>query len=288
MLARKGRLVAADAGKAGEDSISRIQDLTLRSSTGLEVHALLRAPKAGAPRAPAAVLLGGIERGRRIAIAAGLDGIARQAVIVSADYPLEVGPQIWEGLGMLSLLPRVRSAAFDSVAQTLLLLDYLEGRADVDPGRLFLVGSSMGAPVVTVAGGIDRRPAAVIVLYGGGRLAGLIAHTLEHPAQPRPYPHWAAVLTGHTLTWLFAPLAPERYAPAIAPRRFLMINGGGDTLVPRDSVLALYDAARPPKELIWIEGEHIQPDEAALIAQVGSVIVGWLEQHGVLAIGRTP
>jgi dienelactone hydrolase len=288
LQARKGTLIAADLGPGREDAVSRIQELTLRGSTGIEIRALLRLPKAGAPRAPAAVILGGIERGRDIAAAAGLEGIARRAVIISPDYPSTVRGQRWEGLGLLRALPRVRPAAFDSVAQTLLLLDYLERRPDVDPRRLFLVGSSMGAPVVTVAGGVDPRPAAVVVLYGGGRLPELIAHTLEHPAQPRPYPHWAAVLTSQTLTWLFAPLAPERYAPAITPRRFLMINAVGDTLVPRESVLALYEAARPPKELIWIEGEHIHPDETTLIARVGALVTEWLEKHGLLPIGRTP
>lgn len=249
---------------------------------------LLRVPKAGESRAPAAVIVGGIQRGRRIAIAAGLDAIARQAVIVSPDYPLEQRRHTFEGLGLLTALPRIRPAAFDSVAQTLLLLDYLETRPDVDARRLFLVGGSMGAPIVTVAGGVDPRPAAVVVLYGGGQLAALIAHTLEHPAQPRPYPHWAAVVTGYGLSWLFAPLAPERYAPAIAPRRFLMINGAGDSLVPRANVLALYEAARPPKELIWVEGEHIQPEETALIAHVGTVVSAWLEKHGLLTMGQSP
>ncbi len=248
----------------------------------------MRVPKAGEPRAPAAVIVGGIQRGRRIATAAGLDGIARQAVIVSPDYPLEQRRHTFEGLSLLATLPYIRPAAFDSVAQALLLLDYLETRPDVDRQRLFLVGGSMGAPIVTIAGGVDPRPAAVVVLYGGGQLASLIAHTLEHPGQPRPYPHWAAVLTGQGLTWLFAPLAPERYAPAIAPRRFLMINGAGDSLVPRANVLALYDAARQPKELIWIEGEHIQPEETALIAQVSSTISAWLEKQGLLTIGRAP
>jgi dienelactone hydrolase len=288
LLARKGRLIAVEPGPAREDAVSRIQELTLLSSAGLRVRALLRVPKAGEGRGPAAVIVGGIQLGRRIATAAGLDRIARQTVIVSPDYPLEQRRHTFEGLSLLTTLPYIRPAAFDSVAQALLLLDYLETRPDVDPRRLFLVGGSMGAPIVTIAGGVDRRPAAVVVLYGGGQLAALIAHTLEQPGQPRPYPHWAAVVTGQGLAWLFAPLAPERYAPAIAPRRFLMINGAGDSLVPRANVLALYDAARQPKELIWVEGEHIQPEETALIAHVSSTVSAWLEKQGLLTMGRSP
>ncbi len=288
LLARRGELIAAELGAAREDAISRVQELTLRSSTGLEVHALLRVPKSAEPRAPAAVLVGGIKRGRRIVTAAGLEAVARQAVIVAPDYPLKLRRHSWGGIGFVSTLLRVRPAALDSVAQTLLLLDYLETRPDVDRRRLFLVGGSMGAPIVTIAGGVDPRPAAVVALYGGGRLAQLIAHTLEHPAQERPYPRWAAVAVGQGLAWLIAPLAPERYAGAIAPRFFLMVNGAGDSLVPRSSVLALYDSARAPKELVWTESEHVQPDEAALIEQVGGLVSDRLHAHGVLALENPP
>ena len=281
-------MIAAELGAARTDEVSRVQELTLRSSTGLEVHALLRVPRSAEPRAPAAVLVGGIKRGRRIVTAAGLEAVARQALIVAPDYPLKLRRHSWEGIGFVSTLLRVRPAALDSVAQTLLLLDYLETRPDVDPRRLVLIGGSMGAPIVTIAGGVDQRPAAVVALYGGGQLAQLIAHTFEHPAQERPYPHWAAVAAGQGLAWLIAPLAPERYAGAIAPRFFLMVNGAGDSLVPRSSALALYDSARAPKELVWTEGEHVQPDEAALLERVGGLVADRLRTHGVLPMAPRP
>ncbi len=46
---------------------------------------------------------------------------------------------------LVSTLPRVRMAAFDTVAATLLALDYLASRPDVDAQRIFLVGGSTGA-----------------------------------------------------------------------------------------------------------------------------------------------
>jgi len=122
----------------------------------------------------------------------------------------------------------------------------------------------------------------VIVLYGGGELGPLISHTLEHPAQGRPYPHWAAWPGGHGLAWLLTPLEPARYAPLIAPRRFLMVNGRGDSLIPAANVAALYEAARDPKELIWMEGEHIQPEETALVGQVSGTVAAWLHAPGLL------
>lgn len=282
LLERKGHITSAAVTPAGEDSTSLLEELTLRSSTGLEVRALLRVPRESKPPYPAAVLIGGIKHGRKVVTAAGLESIVRHAVVVSPDYPIHPGRGSWQGINFLSTALRLRPAAFDTVAEVLLLLDYLESRPDVARQRLFLVGGSMGAVFVTVAGGVDPRPAAVVALYGGARLGPLVAHTLEQPAQDVPYPRWRALLTGHALAWLLMPLDPERYAAAISPRPFLMLNGSEDSLVPRASVLALYAAARPPKELVWVKSEHVQPSEAQLILELSGIVTSWLVNRGLL------
>ena len=105
---------------------------------------------------------------------------------------------------------------------------------------------------------------------------------LQHPAQSIHLPRWATPLVGRALAWWLTPLAPERFAPAIAPRTLIMVNGAGDSLVPRRYVLALYDAAREPKELVWVEGEHVQPSEAALLERLSGVVTARLVAHGVL------
>ena len=282
LLERKGQITRAALAPAGEDATSFFQELTLQSSTGLEVRALLRLPRGARPPYPAAVLVGGIKRGRKVVTAPGLDEIARHAVVVSPDYPIHPRRRSWTGVNFLSTALSLRPAALDAVAEVLLLLDYLESRPDVARHRLFLVGGSMGAVVVTVAGGVDPRPAAVVAMYGGARLAPLVTHTLENPAQDVPYSHWRALLTGHALAWLLLPLDPERYAPAISPRPFLMLNGSEDTLVPRASVLALYEAARAPKDLIWVKSEHVQPSEGELIRKLSGIVSLWLVHQGLL------
>lgn len=284
LLGRKGSLVSAELAPAGEDAVSTMSTLSLRSSTGLQVRALLRVPRSGAREHPAAVLVGGIKRGRRVAAVKGLETIARHAIVVSPDYPIEPRRLAWRGLALLETAGRLRPAAFDTIAEIMLLLDYLETRADVARQRLFLVGSSLGAPAVTIAGGVDSRPAAVIALYGAGQLGSLVAHTLEH-SQRDARSRWQAWLMGHALAWLVAPLAPERYAPAIAPRPFLMVNGAGDSIMPRANVLVLYEAARQPKELIWVAGDHVQPSEADLIHRLSGTIVTWLKARGLLTEG---
>jgi hypothetical protein len=282
LRARTGSLVRAQTRPLPRAGSSRLEGLELQSSTGLGVHGLVRVPEIGRPPYAGVVLVGGIKRGSRIVTVAGLDAIARNAVIVSLDYPIQLGRASWRGVAALGTFARVRPAAFDTVSDVLLLTEYLSRRPDVDPSRIFLIGGSLGAVVAVVAGAVDARPAAVVLLYGGGDLGPLIAHTLEHPAQSIRLPRWATPLVGRAFAWWLTPLAPERFAPAIAPRTLIMVNGAADSLVPRRYVLALYDAAREPKELVWVEGEHVQPSEAALLERLSGVVTARLVAHGLL------
>jgi hypothetical protein len=282
LRSRAGRLARIETTPVRDLAASRLEGLALHSSSGLDVHGLVRVPAAGPPPYAGAVIVGGIKRGSRVVTLAGLDDIARSAVLVSPDYPIQLRADSWRGLSALRTLARLRPAALDTVSEVLLLTEYLSGRADVDPQRIFLIGGSLGSAIVTVAGGIDARAAAVVLLYGGGDIAPLIAHTLRHPAQDAPVPHVMAPLVGRVLAWWLTPLAPERYAPAIAPRTLIMINGAEDSLVPRRYALALYRAAREPKELVWVEGEHVQPSESALIERLSGLVTARLVAHGLL------
>ena len=277
--ARRGRIVSAVEQPLRRVGPSSISELTLNSSTGLAVHARVRAAPAGARRRPAAVLLGGAGRGSRIVDAPGIEILEDDALIVAPDYPVRLSPQAWRGTAAVSTLLGLRGAALNAVAGVLLLVDYLESRTDVDPRRIFLVGGSLGAEVVVIAGALDPRPAAVVALYGAANVGPLIAHTLTHPAQRHPYSRWSATAAGYGLSLLLTPLEPRRYAGGIAPRPFLMVNGADDSLVPREYVLALYDAAGEPKTLVWVPGEHIQPEETALIVGSVGIVRAWLIEH---------
>src|SRR6266540_400042 len=258
---RKGRLLRAAVTPGGADDVSDLFELELRSSTGRLVRALVRVPRGAPAPYPALVLVDGAELGRRVAALRGLDSIARHAVIVSPDYPFQVDRRSLGGFG--------------------LLVDYLLSRRDVARGRIFLVGSSFGAPAVVVAGAVDGRPAAVIAIYGGGNVASLAAHVLQQGAR-EALPAWQAAVVGRALALLLVPLEPTRYAARIAPRPVLMVNGAGDSLIPRANVMALFDAAREPKEILWMRGEHVQPDEKELIGAVSGWLAAWLVRRGLL------
>ena len=61
-----------------------------------------------------------------------------------------------------------RIICLDQVEDTKSAITYLQSRADVDPDRIGLVGSSFGAAVAVYTGGVDQRVAAVISSGGWG------------------------------------------------------------------------------------------------------------------------
>ena len=57
----------------------------------------------------------------------------------------------------------------------------------------------------------------------------------------------------------------------------LMVNRAGDSL----NVIALFEAAREPKEIPWMRGDHVHPDEKELIGAVSGWLAAWLVRRGL-------
>ncbi|MFQ5846129.1 MAG: alpha/beta hydrolase [Candidatus Methylomirabilales bacterium] len=279
---RKGDLISALPLPAAPPSPERAQDLLLTSSTGLTAKVRLLSSAEG-KLLPGVILLDGIKQGRRVVDYPAIEEINKHAVVMSMDYPLVWGKK-FSGWDILPALVTFRQAALDSVSSVLLMVDYLESRPDVDKDRIILVGTSFGAPVAVIAGAIDYRPSAVAVLYGGGKLGDLITHNLRRSGRlgrtaiPRP----AAGFFGRAIAAALTPLEPTRYAPLIAPRPLLLISGADDELIPRDSVLALYRAARPPKDLWWIHSKHLRPKQQDLMRTLIRQLNQWFQRKHLL------
>ena len=280
LFARKGHLATVMPLSPATPPSHEASDLLLASSTGLTVRCRIRGAHGPGPH-PGIILLDGIKQGRRVVDYPAIAEIAQNALVISMDYPLEWIERLkwWE-------LPRaafaLRGSALDAVSAILLMLDYLEARPDVDTKRMILVGTSFGAPLAVIAGGIDPRAAAVAVLYGGGNLGELIAHNLRKSGRLGrvPIPRMGAGLIGWAAAVAIFPLEPNRYAPLITPRPFLVMSGADDELIPRERVLALHQAARPPKDLFWVQSKHLRPKQEELIRSLSKRLTEWLvEQH---------
>jgi dienelactone hydrolase len=279
LLDRKGALISALPIPATPASLEEAVDLLLTSSSGLTAKCrLLPSPEGQA--LPGVIFLDGIKQGRHVVDYPAIKEINRHAVVISMDYPFD-----WvNDLGLWDL-PRAtvafRQGALDAVSNVLLMVDYLATRPDVDPERIILVGSSFGAPLAVIAGAIDIRPAAVAIMHGGGNLGDLVAHNLRQTGRlgRTAIPPVLAGLMGQAIAWMLTPLEPNRYVPLIAPRPLLMISGSDDELIPRESVLSLFTAARPPKDLRWITSQHLRPREQDRMRGLIQQLHHWLVEH---------
>lgn len=127
-------------------------------------------------------------------------------------------------------------------------LDLLVEQRGADPKRIALIGQSRGAIVAAIAGGADRRLAAVAMLYGG---------------------HFDALERGH-----LPAACPANYIGRISPRPLLMINGTHDTdMIKETSVEPLQRLTKQPKLILWAETGHSMPTE-----EHRSALLRWLQE----------
>lgn len=127
--------------------------------------------------------------------------------------------------------------------------DLLAEQKQVDPKRIGLFGSSRGAILGSIVGGVDRRLVAVVLLNGA---------------------HFDALERAH-----LPAACPANYIGRISPSPLLMLNGLYDQDHIKDtSVEPLYRLARPPKQILWSEAGHAPPSEENRAA-----MLQWLREH---------
>jgi fermentation-respiration switch protein FrsA (DUF1100 family) len=73
-----------------------------------------------------------------------------------------------------------------------------------------------------------------------------------------------------------------RFVEKIAPTPLVMINGTEDEQVPRANTVMLYEAAREPKTLIWIESAHVHPRNIELTRRIIATLRGELVRLNIL------
>jgi hypothetical protein len=263
--ARRSQLAGVDEGPESRSAGHASRSVTIRATSGLSVDLMLRYPAPGESRAassgsrPVFLILGGYRTGDR---AATLVEDTHGTIVAALNYPYH-GPLNPKGLAVLPLVPGIRQAILDTPPAVMLALDYLLSRPDVDPLRVELVGASFGVPFVSVAAALDRRVSRLWLVHGAGKPLILLEHNLER-AVPWAVLRWPVAHVAN----IFAAgprFAPEKWVPSVSPRPIIMINAEEDERLPRHAIDALHAAARDPKEIIWLPGQHVQPNRAEII-----------------------
>ena len=217
--------------------------LSFQGSSGVRVTAVLsRQPGSGGGLRPAIIFLhGGVPQGKEATLP--VAGVLARAgwTVLSIDMPY-FGDRKTDFLTTFSeqekhdKLYNQPSTYLSWVTQITKEVsrayDLLVAERGVDPRRVALLGSSRGAMIGSIVGGIERRFAAVVLLFGA---------------------HFDALETTH-----LPAACPANYIGRIAPRPLLMVNATRDSDMIREvAVEPLFKLARQPKEIIWTDGGHM-------------------------------
>ena len=218
------------------------------------VHAEYFRPKTGT-RLPAVVVLDILDgkqvvsRGKALWLAQ--NGIPSVVVVL----PL-YGPRRPAGAPRF-LSPDVNKS-LDNVRQAVLdcrrALAWLATRPEVDPGRLGVVGTSLGSFVAGLVAASEPNVRSACLLLSGG---GLVDAFYDHPR--------AAPVTGvlrllgiskDKLKATLAPADPLTYADRLRGKRLLLIGASRDDVVPPAALARLWEATGRPK-ILWFDATHV-------------------------------
>jgi fermentation-respiration switch protein FrsA (DUF1100 family) len=197
-------------------------------------------------------------------------------IVLSMDYPYG-GPRPLQGLRVLAALPALRRTAFDTFEAALRGVDYLASRPDVDPGRIVVLGVSLGSLFAVAVGAHDPRVAAVVLIYGGGDLGLVARRNLERWGVRVP-----SFVVRPIVSAFFGEFEPLAHVERISPRHLLMIASDADEMFPPASATALYEAAREPKNLVWYDTEHLDLFDPALIRRLTTDVITALRAARIL------
>jgi hypothetical protein len=259
MLARVGELVAAEPSAPRDEGAYRVVDEELVSSSGLRVRIRTKRPSAEGPPRRALLILGGVERGRG---AVDLIDDTRGCVVSAIDYPYDGEKRKLSPAEIVQSFGALREGILDTPSALLLARQHLARQPDVDPERIELVGASLGGIFVVYAGALDDGFDRVFTLHSGGDIDRLISVGLQRHIGLAPLRASVAWLPRYML----GGYGPEHFAPRIAPRPYVMITAADDERIPRESVLSLFEAACEPKQLVWVEGWHVDGDRRETLA----------------------
>lgn len=208
---------------------------------------------------------------------------------------------------------RGRVIPLEEVADARNAVTYLTTRPEVDPGRVALCGSSLGAGVAVHAAGADQRVAAVILENGLGngeriihgmhtpeswaRFLQLMADGIRHRETTgtsmivhrfdifeMPKELQVNLTSNGSLMQFTAETAvgffmfrPEEMIARIAPRPILILHSARDRVCNFEEAFSLMRRAKPPAELHLIDGvDHfmfVDPDP-----RVGFILRDWLDR----------
>ncbi len=207
-----------------------------------------------------------------------------------------------------------RIICLDQVEDTRSALTYMAGRAEIDPARIALVGSSFGAAVAVYTAGVDPRVAAVISSGGWGdgerkfrgqhlgeeawkKFTDMLERGRRHreeTGQSLMVPRWDIVpipehlranlaqrshmeFPAETAQSMFDFVADD-VVGNIAPRPLLLLHSSVDSVTPTEQSVEMFKRAGQPTDLhLFAETDHFMFHEEN--TRVIAVVRDWLDAY---------
>jgi hypothetical protein len=274
-LERRGTLTESTERFVGEREGHMEFEITLESTTGIRSNGFLKTPVGSGKLHPAFLILGGVRTGRKT-----LEYIdnTRGIVMLALDYPYEGKTSRMSVLEFIRSVPGIRRAVLDTAPAAMTAVDYLLERDDVDPGRVIIIGGSLGAFFVPAHAAIDDRPAAAVMIYGAGDIQSILSASHDMPRILAGPAGWLGAV-------LVSPVEPLKYVGDISPRPLLMISGIQDSRIPPRCSRMLHDAAREPKTVTWIDAGHVTIRDEEFHRLISEALIEWLVGQGFVPPG---
>jgi cephalosporin-C deacetylase-like acetyl esterase len=235
-------------------NLARVWHVEYTGANGERVPALFAVPKDGKPPFPCVLLQHGYSGSKDDFLSGMIDLAAMQQYAVLAIDAQYHGERKAPGYDILSTdIESDREALIQTVIDLRRGIDFLETRDDVDTRRIGYVGFSMGAILGTLTAAVEPRIDTCVLVVGGGDWPLLAAESrLPEAAEIRK----SKVLETEEGRALMEDVEPLNFAPHIAPRPTLMLNGTKDTIVPKACADKLYEALKEPKKIVWYKQGH--------------------------------
>jgi cephalosporin-C deacetylase-like acetyl esterase len=230
-----------DAGVTDDSDGIAVHDVSFLSPRGGRVTGYLVLPARGAP-APLILWSPGLG-GNRYSQLEDARALAKRG---AAGFLIDP-PSARPGGRDIFCSGRDRNAYIQQVVDLRRAIDVLGALPEIDRTRIAQVGFSWGSSIAGTLAGVEPRIRASVIDSG----RAYHSHFLRDFCKPQL---GRAKLASYAA--LLSVVDPVRYVAHATPNALLLQSGRLDPGTPRSEVLALYAAARQPKQLRWYAGGH--------------------------------
>jgi 2,6-dihydroxypseudooxynicotine hydrolase len=189
----------------------------------------------------------------------GLDTTKEEQLVISTLCAQRgLATLAFDGPGQGETFYRMKlTAEFDRALAA--VLDFLEGRPEIDPGRIGIIGRSLGGHYGPRIAALDRRIKAVVAW-------GAMYHLKNYATMPKLTQDGFVYVTGSRTLEEARPYFESISLEGLASRitcPLQIVHGGLDRITPTENATRLAAEAKGPVEiLLWEDSAHCAHDRS--------------------------